>query len=141
MKIILIAFTLLSINLSANELGFTCKAEHRTDPVNKIFFNIIIDEQSYDKESKLIDIFVYHQQEIDMSYEFITVEAFYVSPSKSNPQYYIRAKNIPYYEHTLSFTVYPLARKMLGFSNLTITKNGISLEGTCERADYLDASS
>ena len=139
MKYLLILSFIFSLNTFSKELGFTCRAEEMNKPENTIFFNIILDQNSYDKSEKTIDIFVYHQNTLDMEIIYNTVEAFYVSESSTNPQYYIRAKKIKYYNHILEFEVYPLADKMLGYTNLTITKNGKYLDGTCERADYLDS--
>lgn len=132
------ALMLYSPLLFASKLGFSCNAYNRVDPTDRMYFNILLDTNSYRKEYKDIEVLVFHLIHQDMEYIYQLVDAFYVSPSKINPQYYIRAKSFSFYEHQLDFEIYPLANKMLGYSNLTLKKNGVSMEGTCERAEFYD---
>lgn len=138
MKMLILIFLLLTTSINAKELGFTCSAQNPTKPEDKIFFNIILDTNSYHQENKSVDIILYHLAHHEESPKYFKVSAFYVSPSETNPQFYIKAKNVPYYQHSLDFVIYPLAEKMLGYSNVTISKNGKHMDGTCERADFLD---
>lgn len=140
MKLILslLIFTLSSQAFAAETLGFYCQARHVEEERNRIFFYVVLDTESYNPTSKKVTGLLFERVQDGGPYTYVDFNAFYVSESKVNPEFYVRQKYIPFGEHELNLEIYPLAKNTLGYSYLEIQKDGKNLNGYCERADYYD---
>ena len=141
MKLVILFAVLLSGFTAAaqeSKLGFYCVGRHVEQERNRIFFHIILDTASYDRPAKTVKGLVLERIQDGGPYSHVDFDAFYVTPSTVNPQFYIRKSNIQFGDHTLDLEIYPLARNMIGYAYTSLFKDGEYMESHCERADYYD---
>lgn len=141
MKYLLGLFALfVSAQATANptKIAMYCQARHISEERNRIFFYVSVDTETYDANTRTIKGLVFERIQFDGPYSQVDFNAFYKSDSNTNPEFYVRQKNIEFGDFVLDLEIYPIANKTFGYSFLEIKKDGKFLNGYCERADYHD---